>query len=145
MNTTNTLRRNTIFLIDDDPITNFIHTKIIQGCFSFTVTAFTNAMDALVELGKCQASGFHSMPALIFLDINMPHMDGWEFLDEVKKLSGELFKSYNVVMVTSSLDREDIERSKTYACVKEFISKPLTVQTIKDLVLLVGDNSFVAK
>ena len=141
----NTVLPKTIFLVDDDPVTNFIHTKIIQGNFPLVVTAFTYALDALNELKKLVAMDPHFMPDFIFLDINMPRMDGWEFLDEVQKLPAEFLKSCMIIMVSSSLDREDIERSKSYPSVHEFISKPLTVQMIKHLVLQVDKNSFVEK
>lgn len=141
----NTVLPKTIFLIDDDPITNFIHTKIIQKNFPFDVTAFTYALDALNELKKLVASDSHLIPDFIFLDINMPRMDGWEFLDEFQMLPPEFVKGCDIAMITSSLDREDIERSKTYPSVREFISKPLTVQMIKNLLLHVDENSLFPK
>jgi CheY-like chemotaxis protein len=128
-----------IFLIDDDAISNFINTKIIQAHFPFTVVAFTNAMEALQELKQYQTSGSDSIPDLIFLDINMPVMDGWEFLDEFQKLPDFLLAKCNITMLTSSLDRDDIEKSKKYRCVLGFISKPLTVEILKEMEICVGN------
>jgi CheY-like chemotaxis protein len=122
-----------IFLIDDDAITNFIHTKVIQANDSFTVVDFTNAKEALAALRKRETLGIDSIPDLIFLDINMPEMDGWEFLDEFQLRSEPLLEKCKVVMITSSVDREDMERSQTYKCVKGFISKPLTQQAFREL------------
>src|SRR5687767_11451917 len=130
-NIMNKLQHKTIFLIDDDSVTNFINTKIILGNFPFTVFSFTNAMEALQELSRYQAHEAHFMPDLIFLDVNMPHMDGWEFLEEFQKLPDSLLKKCIVAMLTSSVDQEDIERSQMYKCVVGFISKPLTVDMLK--------------
>jgi CheY-like chemotaxis protein len=130
----------TVFLIDDDSVSNFINTKIIQLCFPFTVVAFTSAMEALRELKQYQTSGSDSIPDLIFLDINMPGMDGWEFLDEFQKLPDFLLEKCHVTMLTSSLDRDDIEKSKKYKCVVGFISKPLTVEILKEMDILCVGN-----
>lgn len=121
-----------ILLIDDDPIANMISTKIIERTFALKVVAFTNAIEAL-QLLKEHPSGPESFPAVIFLDINMPHMDGWEFLEEFQKLDKNILANCTVIMLTSSIDIEDIERSKTYNCVNDFISKPLTQDKVRTL------------
>jgi CheY-like chemotaxis protein len=122
-----------ILLIDDDPIANMISTKIISNNFNFSVLAYANAREALGMLEQWANSAPEIIPDLIFLDINMPQMDGWEFLEEFQKMKDYPEDKCQVIMLTSSLDRGDIERSKTYKCVKEFISKPLTAEKIKSL------------
>jgi CheY-like chemotaxis protein len=122
-----------VFLIDDDPITNFIHTKIINADLPYTVIAFTDAEKALEEIKRRQALGADSIPDLILLDVNMPNMDGWEFLDEFQKLQNSELEKCGVIMLSSSLDRDDMERASAYKCVIEFISKPLTAQMLKDI------------
>lgn len=120
-----------IILIDDDPIANMISTRIIERNFTLKVAAFTNATEALQLLKEGQHSGPESFPAVIFLDINMPHMDGWEFLEEFQKLQTDVLTKCRVIMLTSSIDREDIQKSKTYHCVNDFISKPLTQDKLR--------------
>jgi CheY-like chemotaxis protein len=67
------------------------------------------------------------------LDINMPVMDGWEFLDEFNLLPKDALKECSVIMHTSSIDPRDIERAKTYSVVIDYITKPLTIQAMSKI------------
>jgi CheY-like chemotaxis protein len=129
----NAQRPKTIFVIDDDPIANMISTKIIQKNSTVNVTSFTNATEALVQLRQWTTSEVYQFPELIFLDINMPLMDGWEFLEEFQKLSHISHDKCCVIMLSSSIHSNDIEKSKTYRSVCNFISKPLTSEKIETL------------
>lgn len=120
-----------VLLIDDDEVTNMINTHIITNHFHFVVEAFTSAEKALEY---CKETSSDEFPDAIFLDINMPYMDGWEFLCELEKLPPASIAKCKVYLLTSSIDAEDIEKSKTYKLVDEFISKPLTQSKLKILV-----------
>jgi len=126
-----------ILLIDDDPISNMINTKIIKINFSFLVDAYTDAQEALDQFSAWLSTSPDQFPDIIFLDINMPIMDGWEFLEEFEKFPAIFRKKCNVYLLTSSIDAEDIEKSTTYKSVKEFISKPLTLDKLR---MLAGEN-----
>ena len=126
MSTVNTQQHKRVILVDDDPIANMISIKIIQRNFAGGVVAFANAQEALEQITAWWSHEGPAEPVVIFLDINMPHMDGWEFLNEFEKLPGAVRDKIIVAMLTSSIDVDDIEKSKTYRSVKEFISKPLT-------------------
>lgn len=115
-----------IILIDDDPIANMISTRIIGRAFSASVIAFPGGHEALEQINIWWGEEGPEHPVAIFLDINMPHMDGWEFLKEFEKLPGRITEKCMVAMLTSSIDVDDIEKSKRYRLVREFISKPLT-------------------
>ena len=117
---------NRIILIDDDPIANMISTRIIARSFSGSVIAFSGAQEALEQIKQWWSEEGPELPVAIFLDINMPHMDGWEFLREFEKLPEHITEKCMVAMLTSSIDVDDIEKSKRYRLVREFISKPLT-------------------
>lgn len=116
----------TIVLIDDDPIANMINKKIIERNYQCRVTAFTDAICALDQLNTWSASGSAEFPAVIFLDINMPRMNGWGFLEEYQKLPDTLLDNCAVFLLTSSRESDDMQRSKTYKRVQDLISKPLT-------------------
>lgn len=127
------MKRVNVFLIDDDPVTNMINTKLIKKNYNFNVTAFTNAQEALDQLKSWLNSSPDQFPDIIFLDINMPEMDGWEFLSVFQKLPLDTQKKCDVFMLTSSIDLGDMEKCRSYACVREFISKPLTTDKLKML------------
>lgn len=115
-----------VVLVDDDPICNFINTKILQQFTNFEVIGFNRAMEALEHLRAAALDG--NLPRLILLDINMPVMNGWEFLNEVE--ADPRYKDIAIVMVTSSIALSDLSRSKAYASVKGYISKPITVNSL---------------
>jgi len=122
-----------ILLIDDDAVSNMINTKIIKKNFNISVSAQTSAKDALNQFKQWIENSQGQLPDTIFLDVNMPVMDGWDFLDEFEKFPESVLSGCKVYMLTSSIDVEDIEKSKRYKTVHEFISKPLTPEKLKML------------
>jgi CheY-like chemotaxis protein len=130
---------NCILLIDDDPATNFIHEKVIGKMqWDVHVQVTFNAMDALEYLeknGVFSDSGHFPQPGIIFLDINMPGMNGWEFLEVYKNLPKAQQARIVIAMLTTSLNPDDEKRAKNYKEeVKEFLHKPLTPKNLNDLV-----------
>ncbi len=113
-----------IMLVDDDKV--FINiTSIILKRFNeaLAIESYTNPMQALEELKKDS-----NHPDAIFLDINMPDIDGWKFLENME----EMGISTNVYMLTSSIDPSDMEKSKTFSSVKGYFTKPLTKKVLTD-------------
>ena len=123
-----------IFLIDDDKICNLINRRlIISTGFANDVVAFYNAKDALTSLRSLKdKTGF---PDVIFLDINMTVMNGWEFLAEFEQVSTEQREDCKIFMLSSSVYIEDIKRSSTYAVVSDYISKPINEKALSKLML----------
>ncbi|TVR15358.1 MAG: response regulator [Balneolaceae bacterium] len=118
-----------ICIIDDDEIFVIVAKKIMKVAgFSEEVKNYKNGKDAITYL-KENASNEENIPEFIFLDLNMPLMDGWEFLHELEKL--DLSKKVKVFIFTSSIDPEDQKRSEEFSIVERFIEKPLTMQKLK--------------
>lgn len=119
----------TILCIDDDAITLMLCKKvIIKSSFSHEIITAQNGEEALqyfqtIKEVKNQST---APPQLIFLDLNMPVMGGWEFLDFFNKPEFSEFKNIKVVVLSSTIDPEDLEKSKQYPMVIDFLSKPIT-------------------
>src|SRR5690606_3191853 len=106
---------NTAYIIDDDDIYIFGIKKLIQIkqlCKNLLV--FNNGQEAIDHI-KSINSPHEEFPDIILLDINMPVMDGWEFLDEYAKINPQLKKSTTIYMVSSSINPQDIERAEQAA------------------------------
>lgn len=120
-------------IIDDDPIYVLCTKRIMEladFCESFLI--FHNGKEALDRLTAIIKNGEH-LPALILLDLNMPVMDGWEFLDEFIKVPAP--QKITIYIVTSSIDPADVERAKQYDNVNNYLVKPVTVNTLKEILI----------
>ncbi|WP_242928723.1 response regulator [Pontibacter vulgaris] len=125
-----TLRR--VVLIDDDQVNNFVCESIIKNeKFAEEVISFEWAEEALSFLKEATEKAPASFPELIFLDINMPGMDGWSFIDEYRKLPEEVTGRCNLFMLSSAVDRKDIVSAKSLEEVKDFFSKPLSPEILE--------------
>jgi CheY-like chemotaxis protein len=118
----------TVLLIDDDEPTNFINSYIIQetNCAE-SIKAVQSAEEGLRYLSKSVPA-----PELIFLDINMPGLSGWDFLEEYKKLP-QPQKTSIIVMLTTSLNPDDQVRARTIHEVSDFRSKNLSPEMLTEL------------
>jgi CheY-like chemotaxis protein len=114
---------NSIILVDDQPIANFITKKLleIEG-FNEDVLDFTNPEEALAYLEDKQNT-------LIFLDLNMPEMNGWEFLDSLKSKGHQ----HKIIILTSSTSSIDRKKAKEYPSVIDYIEKPLNKNKFNQL------------
>jgi CheY-like chemotaxis protein len=120
-----------VLLIDDDEIVNSINKVIIQHAkFASEITSKTFAGDAIDYLKGEQSS--NDLPDIIFLDVNMPEMDGWDFIDEFEKLDLNTTKP-KIVMLTSSINPRDEQRANAARQVTAFISKPLSPELLDSI------------
>ena len=124
---------NRYLLIDDDEVITMIHPAIIRrvdkDCH---IDISKQSYEALDFLNKQLAEG-NNPPDFIFLDINMPMMSGFQFLDKLSDQLIEFLQNSQVVMLSSSVDPRDIEKAKKYPIVKDFISKPLSIDYISNI------------
>ncbi len=119
------------FIIDDDPIHHRIVQIVIQKHNIYDESqSFTDARGA-VKFLKENAENAGILPDIILLDLNMPVMDGWGFLEEFKSFKDTLKKEVKIFIVSSSVDEQDILRSQSYPFVHDFISKPLSPAVLK--------------
>ncbi len=117
-------------LIDDNQDDNFYHEREIKKVDQENVVVTKHSgMEALEYL----ASKKEPRSDLIFLDINMPGMNGWEFLEEYNNLDSELQSRAIIVMVTTSSNPDDIKKSKTFNFITDYIIKPLTREKVKEI------------
>ena len=113
-------------LIDDNDIDNFINERMITTSgFGKTVVVKNSAQGALDHLASISAKG-ENLPQVIFLDLNMPVMDGFAFLDEYEKFTDDLKSYCKIIVLSSSISPEDINRASTNPYVLRFINKPLS-------------------
>lgn len=123
-----------IVLIDDDSVINFLHKELIAIASPDTVVhEFQSSKNAFSWLqNKLQESNEKS--STIFLDINMPEMNGFEFLDALDEvIKGKEVNHYKIVMVSSSLNDRDRERALSYKMVGDYLEKPLTLEYLSAL------------
>ena len=125
---------NAIMLVDDDEATNFINETVINlaGC-SENLYVAENGQEALDLLIKKVDGEYRDPPELIFLDINMPRLDGWEFLEKYRNMDEIQKAKIIIVMLTTSLNPDDQVKADSIEEITGFMSKPLTVDKLKDL------------
>ncbi|WP_276482190.1 response regulator [Paraflavitalea pollutisoli] len=127
---------NCILLIDDDEPTNFLNRMLIEETgIAHEVRVTQSAREALEYLsGRSALDGVQPpRPELIFLDINMPAMDGWEFLEQYDQLSPEQKSSIIVVMLTTSFNPEDENKARKISYISSYQNKPLTEDVINGI------------
>ena len=123
-----------VLLVDDNDDDNFIHTKTLRDSgLVDQVTTVSDGLEALEFLSKEQKSE-RILPELILLDINMPGMDGWEFLEEFGKIDESFKISVIVVMLTTSVNPDDKNLAMKKQAVKDFLTKPITANDVDRII-----------
>jgi CheY-like chemotaxis protein len=121
--------------IDDDDITLMLFKKVItKAQFSKEIITAQNGEEALNFFkslkNKSTEEAITNQPQLIFLDLNMPVMGGWEFLDHFNTTEYFSFNKIKVVILSSTIDPEDINKAKNYPIVIDFLPKPITTSML---------------
>ncbi|MCF8283676.1 MAG: response regulator [Sphingobacteriales bacterium] len=131
----NEYKYKSIMLIDDSDIDNMVNKHILsKNMVAENIIVFTSANDALTYFSENKTTTDEMLiPKIILLDINMPIMNGFGFLVEFEKITADNLKNTKVIMLTSSVDPNDIRRSKDYSSVISFISKPLSLEHLDEI------------
>ncbi|PBJ14489.1 response regulator [Flavobacterium sp. ACN6] len=130
-----------ILCIDDDPITLMLCKKVIsKSSFSHEVITAQNGEEALLHFNTLKYTNDKNTkkPELIFLDLNMPIMGGWEFLDHFTSPDYSDFNSAPVIVLSSTIDPEDLAKAKQYPIIIDFLSKPITQPMLEYLKKKIG-------
>lgn len=123
-----------LLMIDDDPADLFFHKIIVEESgLPCEVVTEQEATAALETLRSAAASGT-SPPHLIFLDLNMPRMNGWEFLDEYERLPPATRANALIVILSTSMNPADRKRALAHPCVADYFVKPLTEERLRAFV-----------
>lgn len=121
-------------LIDDNEIDNFINQKMIEGTnFSEKTFVFTSGKGSLEyfnNIGKDTRLAMELMPDILFLDINMPMMDGFQFLDQFNRINEKLENKCKIAILTTSINPEDKNRFLLNKMVVSYLNKPLTEKAL---------------
>ncbi len=124
---------NCIMLIDDDEPTNYFNEVIIEKSGKFAqIITFQTVEEAFVHLQNADKDR-HVLPCIILLDLNMPVLSGWDFLHQYSLLPEDSKAECGVIILTASVNPEDKKRAASYSDVVAFWSKPLDVETVKNL------------
>ncbi len=125
----------TLCLVDDDVIHQFIIKKLVQRVDKEKkeLLVFSNGEEAIQHL-KSSSDDEQQLPDLILLDLNMPVMDGWEFLDEYMNIAPSLKKKIKIYILSSSQNPEDIKKAMTYKKISEYITKPINESQLTSII-----------
>ncbi len=123
-----------VLCIDDDPISVMLCKKVIlRSVFAETTDSANNGENALRYLENLMETSGSVYPEIILLDLNMPIMNGWEFLENYERRFAAVYNESKIVVLSSTIDPEDVKRTKKFSTVLTFISKPITSSSLEEV------------
>jgi CheY-like chemotaxis protein len=129
------------FIVDDDQIYVFGLKKLLAiNNLCKNILVFENGEKALNYITPIMSNG-DELPDIILLDLNMPVMDGWEFLDEFTKIKPKLNKKIEIYMVSSSINPADMEKAKQYEELTDYLIKPISIDELSKVFNEEGSTS----
>jgi CheY-like chemotaxis protein len=136
---------NKLMIVDDDELSNYITGKIVEHAgLAEKADSFYSAKAALKYLKTNSSMRQGDYPDLIFLDLNLYDMKGWDFLSEYIKLKENYRRKITLFLLTNSIAEKDREQAKQFPCIKGYLQKPLTMGMIQEIELyLTRKNDYV--
>lgn len=123
-----------IFIIDDDDMYQLVLKRnIIKIGIEVAVESYSNGALALGEIERLRNQG-ERLPEIILLDINMPVMDGWQFMSKMEELMNDEMEVLNIYMVSTSLDNRDKDKASKIRHIKEYIFKPIPPDKLREII-----------
>lgn len=133
VNEVDTISSFIVALVDDDRIYQFTTERMLHRLNNNIVFLwFKNGVEAMDYI-RSHAHNAAELPKILILDINMPLMNGWEFLDEYNQLLDTLVSPIAIYMMSSSIDDRDMKRALSYEYVSDYIEKPITTELLRTL------------
>lgn len=129
------MKVSTVCIIDDDLIYQVTSKKMIQHVNATNnILIFSNGQEAFHFLLQT-VTDTDALPDIIFLDVNMPYMDAWEFLEAYETIKTKLVKEITIYVISSSVSEKDIERAKKIPVVKDYYIKPITIAQYSEILV----------
>ena len=120
-----------VFLVDDDEIINHVHSMVISRIDpSVEITLFKSGSHFINSISE--TNSFH-FPEIVFLDIRMPEMSGFDVLDTLTNEHSSKLSNTSIYVLSSTLDERDLAKAISYPIVTKFMSKPLTFEIVSEL------------
>ncbi|QMU27806.1 response regulator [Adhaeribacter radiodurans] len=132
-------RKLNVLLIDDDATTNFLHKRTLDRTQLTRNIQIAETVQEALNLLKSPGRAEQEKPELIFLDLNLPGLTGWDFIDEYKKIESGSNPPI-IIILSASVNYDDEKKANGIAEVAEFRSKPLTIEMLNEIM----DNYFSA-
>jgi CheY-like chemotaxis protein len=133
-----------LLFIDDDEINNFILQELFADEEDLSLTFFSDSPAAYEQLRNLSAEAPEQLPDIIFMDIKMPILDGFEFLDRLQDEGFLNDKPVDIFLLSSTLDSRDVQRATSYASIRELVTKPLTVEKYRGLMARHAQNGLTS-
>lgn len=122
-----------IAVVDDDDAFHFITSRAIKSLSgSHSILQFFSGVEAMKYLGD-HAADVALLPDVLLLDLNMPILDGWMFMEEYSKIKNNIAKEISIFIVSSSIDANDIDRAKQNKNIIDYLMKPISIEKFKEL------------